>query len=503
VSYIQKIKEDFQDKSMFQSWGIIVRKLAGGEYRTLVHPTNMKKEMLRALIPRSFKVDEVLEQLPVKQKEIARRLNISTLPSDRPSGMLGQTALFEILRNKGFDFKSYLDGFYKNWAQSHYEGYVLVFTLGFNYYLRRFFGYPPIDLAKSFVEPITSYQLAISWDENWVNRVLSNIFSVMPCNQSNKQIHQIVRKMVRLQDGWGATASRVMEWTGESRTSASHILEVMRSSWMEHRYRIVSKNTGMVKVLTKSSSSSKTPPSHQSFCRSLMDDKDYFISVTDVLKKDADGMYFEMEAFNTNVELFDLKEGVWKLNPSSHVARSVEDIYALLHNSDHTVPDNDTPPTRRDLLFIALLTGMDTVHYPNKKHRIMKWFTEGFDIPKDEAEQGIRNVLRKNMLRNQYTHQGYADSDREFFAITFDGTSKNVIPFLGEVLPNLLFFMLQTDADMSYGHIFGYYPSYLSRDIRGLIETSMTEHGIAGEHFVVNSWGFGHPGSILQLIPDE
>ena len=102
---------------MFQAWQIVDWRTHDTK-STLVHPCNLKKKLLRELIPKRFKVDEVLERLPVKQKEIAKRLNIAKLPSDRPSGWLGQTALFEVLRNKGFDFKNYLDGFPYPWYRS-------------------------------------------------------------------------------------------------------------------------------------------------------------------------------------------------------------------------------------------------------------------------------------------------------------------------------------------------------------------------------------------------
>jgi hypothetical protein len=127
-----------------------------------------------------------------------------------------------------------------------------------------------------------------------------------------------------------------------------------------------------------------------------------------------------MEAWNTNVELYDPKDQVWRLKPPSPEARTTEDIYALLQNGDHTIPDTDIPPTRNDFLFIALLAGMDTLHHPKKRPKILKWFTKGYGIPKKDVENGIRNVLRKNMVRNQYTHHGFTELDREFYCITFN-----------------------------------------------------------------------------------
>jgi hypothetical protein len=501
VSYIPRIKEEFLDKSMFQAWQI-VSKRAFNITHTLVHPCNMKKELLRELIPQRFDMDEVLGLLPLKQKEIAKRLNIAMLSSDRPSGMLGQTALFEVLRNRGFDFKYYLDGFWDQWYRSQSEGYTLLYALGYLYYIRRFFGHPPIDLVKYVIEPITRVQPAMTWDENWYTRLTTNMLNVTPTFLSNNLVHEILRNLMNLQDGWGMTVPRVKEWIDVSTSDAKHLVDVIRSGWTEHRYRLVSKNTGTVKVFTKSKSQWKSIPSYFTTCTSLQDDEDYFIYCTDVFRNDAEGKYFETEAINTNIELYDLENQVWRLNPSTHEARSVEDIYALLPTGDHLLPDNDIPPTRRDILSIALLTAMNTDSHSKKNQEIMNWFTNGYGIPKKEAENGVRNVLRKNMLRNQYTQYAIMEPDRESFAILFDDKSKKTIPFLGEVLPNLPMSWFQTDREMECGYLADYHPPYLSCDLRNLIESSLKEHDVNGELFLVHSWGLGQPGSILRLLPE-
>ncbi|MFW9955246.1 MAG: hypothetical protein ACFFD3_11885 [Candidatus Thorarchaeota archaeon] len=508
MEYIRKIREEFWDKNMFQSWDIVDKRLTkaftgDANYPTLYHPCTMKQNLLRELIPSSLSIEEVLEMVNLRQKEIARRLNISKLPSDRPSGWLGQTALFEVLRDKGFDFKSYVQDWPTQWFKSQSYGYMLLMILGYLTYIRSFFGVQPLDLVKEIIEPITDYQFAMSWDESWVQRVLHNVISVTPNYLPNKHIHKVIDELMTVQDGWGATVSRVMEWTGLSREEATHIRNVIRTGWCEHRWRIVSKNTGTVKVLTKSKSKWKEIPSFFTVCTSLKDDEDYFISTTDVSRNDAEGRYYEWEGFNTNVKLFDLKDQVWKLNPSSYAAQTVNDIYALIQNGEHTIPNNDIPPTNRDFFFIALLLAMNTSNHIKKREETMDWLTTGYGVPKKEAEHGYRNVMRKNLLRNQHTHYAIMGPEREMLTILFDGKNKNVIPFLGEVLPNLPLFWLKTDLDMSCGHLFEHHPTYLSGEIRHLIDSSMKEHDVDGETFITKSWAFGFPGSILRLVADE
>lgn len=508
VGYIQSIREEFWDKSMFQAWDVVDKRVtkhyvSDDNYPTLYHPCNLKREILQGLVPASLDIDELLQEVNVKQKEIARRLNISKLPSDRPSGWLGQTALYEVLLNKGFDFRSYVQDWPTQWYDSQGYGYMLLMILGYLTYIRRFFGVPPLDLVKEIVEPITDYQFAMTWDKNWVHRVLHNVISVTPNYLPNKHIHKILSELMRVQDGWGANVSRVMDWTGLPRDEATFIRNVIRTGWCEHRWRLVSKNTGTVKVLSKSQSKWKEVPSFFTVCTSLQDGQDYFISTTDVFKKDAEGSYFEWEGFNTNIELFDLRDQVWNLSPSPYNARKVDDIYALIQNGEHTIPDNDIPPTNRDFFFIALLLAMNTSNHTKKREETMDWLTLGYGVPRKEAEHGYRNVMRKNLLRNQHTHYAIMGPEREMLTILFDGKSKDVIPFLGDILPNLPLFWLKTDLGMNCGHLFEHHPPYLSGEIRHLIDSSMAEHDVNGEVFLTKSWAFGFPGSILRLVADE
>ncbi|MFW9848323.1 MAG: hypothetical protein ACFFF4_04240 [Candidatus Thorarchaeota archaeon] len=508
MDYIKRVKEEFWDLNMFQAWDIVDRRvtkahIGDNEYITLHHPCNMKRELLKELIPPSYDIDEIIELVNIKQKQIARRLNISKLPSDRPSGMLGQSALFEVLRDKGFDFKSYVDGWPHKWFHSQAYGYMLLMLYGYLTYIRRFFAQPPIDLVKYMIEPITDYQFAMTWDDSWVQRVLHNVIPVTPNYLPNKYIHTILSKLMCVQDGWGATVSRVMEWTGLSRSEATHIRNVIRTGWCEHRWRLVSKNAGTVKVLRKSQSKWKEVPSFFTVCTSLEDDEDYFISVTDVFKANADTKYYDWEGFNTNIELFDLKDNVWKLNPNQYSAKSVDDIFALIQNGAHTLPDNNMPPTNRDLFFIALMLAMNTSNHIKKREETIDWLTNGYGIPKKDAEQGFRNVMRKNLLRNQHTHYAIMGPEREMLTILFDDKSEKVIPFLGDILPSLPLFWLQMDTKMSYGHLFEHHPDYLSSEVRNLIDTTMKEYDVNCEIFLNKSWAFGFPGSILRLVKDE
>ena len=502
MSYIQRIRNEFVDKNMLETSEIIYKK-THGEYRTLLHPCMMRKDIIRDLIPTSLKLEDILHKIISKQKEITRRLNLSEIPSEKLSGWLGQAALFEVIRNHGFDFKRYIEGFYNKWEKAQSEGYTLLFILGYLYHLRRSFGCVPIDLVKYLVEPITKQPFAISWDDNWITRISTNILNVTPNGLIYKQINNILKNLVRMQDGWGLTTKRIMDWTGKPRIEANHLIDIIRAELMEHRYRIVAKNTGIVGVLTKSQSSTRETPSYHSSCTSLKDGQNYFISITDMLKEDVKKRFFEYEGISINIELYDLEDKIWRMKQSYGITRTIDDIYSIIHNGDQTIPNSNIRPTRRDLLFIALLTGIKGLFNHSNRLFLIRQLTKGFDIPYEEVEKGVRNVLRKNMLRNQYTNYSILGIDREIMSITFNDKSKKVIPFLGDVLPSVPVSWLRVDSKMSYGHILVIHPSYLSCDVRHLIETAVKENDVNSDMFLVHQYMLGYPGSILRLISDE
>ncbi|MFW9849981.1 MAG: hypothetical protein ACFFF4_12660 [Candidatus Thorarchaeota archaeon] len=478
------------------------RKRVVAEGHTLLHPFKMRKELLQDLIPSNFVVDEVLESLNAKQKEIARRLRVSMLLGEKSLGMLGQAALFEILRNRGFTFRSYLNRFRTMWERSKTEGYELLFTLGYIYYLRRFFGYVPIDLVLYLLEPVTRYQLSISSEEFWSNRIITNNLGVRPCVLSNRKINQILTKLVQDQDIHDLTTSRVIDWIGGTKVSTAHLIDILRASRLEHQYRVVSKNTGIVYEFEKSKTKWKTKPSFFSSCTSLDDNETYYVTLRSVFKDDAVRQSFELEAINTNISLYDPKDLCWRLNSSPRQIRTLKDIISLFHNSDLTVPDTNMKLTKRDLFYIALLTTLNPYQQSLKFKEIVDRLVGSFDLPHDEVVRGIQSVFRKNMVRNQYTHPAIME-DCESYALYFDDKKRKIIRFLGEVLQNLPFFTLQISSDMRCGFLVDNHPSYLTCEIRNLIDSSMKEHDVNGEIFAMHSWGFGHPGSILQLVSSQ
>ena len=224
--------------------------------------------------------------------------------------------------------------------------------------------------------------------------------------------------------------------------------------------------------------------------------------MTDIYREDAEGKFFEWEGCNTNIHLFDMKDQVWKLG-SPPPAKGVDDIYALMQNCEQTVPDNSIQPTTRDMFLIALLLAMNTSHHARKNQEIMEWLVDGYGVPKDEAEKGIRNIMRKNMLRNQYTHYAIMGPEREMLTILFDDHSKKMIPFLGDILSSIPLFWIRADNKMEYGHIYVQYPQYLSKDLQNMIASSLIDHDVNAEVLITKSWTFGYPGSILRLIPDQ
>ncbi len=76
----------------------------------LLHPLNTPLGIFEKVIPPDIPHSLLLSLVSKTQKEITKNLDISQLPSDRTPGLIGQAALFKILRDINCDFSFYMKG---------------------------------------------------------------------------------------------------------------------------------------------------------------------------------------------------------------------------------------------------------------------------------------------------------------------------------------------------------------------------------------------------------
>ncbi|MHA1908315.1 MAG: hypothetical protein ACW98Y_13535 [Candidatus Thorarchaeota archaeon] len=500
MSYIGRIKEELSGMSYHAIWQFLMKKTYG-DYDFLVHPCTVPRETLRRHLPKAISVEEAIAKITLKQKELARRLNIPILPSDRQAGFIGQSALYEILQNGRYDLSMYFDNIFETQKKMWVEGFGLLQSLASVCYIRRYFNCPPLDLVKYVIEPLNPNTITILWDKNWMHRIITNIQSLSPFLPYNNDTYDVLMKLVRIQDARGANPSRVAEWTGKTRRQATRLLDVMSMCGLIHQYILEPKNTGLVRKFSKNTSTSKMIPFIEILCTSVDDGADYFITSTCDFKDPHDNKCLTTESFACNIENFNLEERFWSLGKPDHVANSIDDIYSLFHNSDCTVPENTKPITNRDIFYIAMLLSMPVENLPKKKSEAVRRISAGCGIPLDEVELGVRNILRKNLIRNLNTF--IPSHDRQILFVLFDDTKKKTIPFLGKIIPSAPMTELKANDDMSCGAVFTYYPSYLSCDMRLHVESTLSECDVNGEIFIMKNFKRTGTAHLLSLIQDS
>ena len=148
--------------------------------------------------------------------------------------------------------------------------------------------------------------MIIKLEKIWLYRLFTNISANIPRITDDETACEIMKKLVRVQDGWGLTVARIQDWTGLNLKQAKYYRTLVAAIGFVHRCRLVSKNTGIVRVLTMNSSLSKKISAEDLLCSSLSDSENCFVSVNYKLKNHVED-FFEFEAYTQNIENFDHK----------------------------------------------------------------------------------------------------------------------------------------------------------------------------------------------------
>jgi hypothetical protein len=500
MSYINRVKEELSGMTYPAMWQYLFEKTYG-DFNFLLHPCTVTEEILSRQLPESVDIQEVLKRIPTKQKELAKRLNIPILPSDRQPGFMGQAALFEVLREMDVDFSFYIDDQYETLLKLWLDGFGLFCILSATSYAREYYAYEHIDLVKHFFEPLNPNTIVLTFERNWMHRVLANWVSLHPIVTDNTAALGVLKHVVCSQDGWGPTVSRVVNWTGKTRKEAKRLIDVMSVCGLLNFYRLVLKNVGIVKTVTTSTSPSKTLASLELHCTSLNDGQDYFISFSDYREKLSDRDCLDRYAISCNVENIDPHDHLWQVKDSVPVMTKIEDLQKLFHNSDHTIADNTIPPTARDLLVAAVFLSMQMEYIPGKREHVIRRLVDGCGIPREEANLAVRNVLRKHMICDSYSI--IVAPDREAIAIHFDDSPTKTVPALSMIVPSLPMMEILSNQSFSHGYVFAYMPTYLSCDVRDIIESSLSDFDVNAELFVFKSYKRAPSASVLSLIQEE
>jgi hypothetical protein len=478
-------------------WEIITRRTYGS-HGHLVHPCTVDRRILEKYLPDSISADEIIPKVQQKKKELAKRFNITRLPSDREPGFLGQAALFEVIRETRADFSYYYSSAHERGIKSWLDGFGLFDALLSFTYLRQYFGFNEVDIIKRIFELISPSKVIIKLDKIWMYRLFSNISILNPRITDSHLTREVMKKLIRVQDSWGLTRNRISQWTGCNRKEAEKIQQIIAAAGFIHQCRLVSKNTGIVRTISMSSSLSGKMNAEDSLCSSWQDDSNWFASITCSLKDDVEVDYFEFEAYIQNIDNYDPVVSTWKIPDYKNNSKGIKDIQQLFCNSDLTLPNNKGPLTNHDVLFIALLSSMPVEFFSHWKEDVLERLVKGCGIPHEDAKRGFRNVFRKHMVRQQYNF--VLSGNRKHVLILFKDSQKRIIPFLGTILINLPQIVLRTNRSMTYGMMYIYYPQYLTDKVQDFVSTTIKETEVDAQVFDIKEYKHAETSNILSLI---
>ncbi|MFW9926847.1 MAG: hypothetical protein ACFFDM_08780 [Candidatus Thorarchaeota archaeon] len=494
--YTSRIKKEFVGLPHSTIWQIITDRTLG-DYQHLIHPCRADAKLLEKYLPSNYSTTDILPLIQEKKKILAKQYKIKDFPPDREPGFLGQAALFAVIKENVKDLSYY---FYKRqeYAEDQWlEGFGLFDTLmGFTH-LRRILGFGDVNILRAIFEARTPSKVIIKMEKIWLYRLFTNIAHFTPRITDNEIACQIMKKLVRVQDGWGLTVARVKEWTGLDQKNAKLYRSIVGAIGFIRRCRLVSKNTGIVRTLDLNSSLSKRVNAEDLLCSSLSDTQDCFASMNYKPRGEAEE-FFEFEAYIHNIENFDHQSKEWTIPNLPQAVLSKQEIFELFCNSDLTLPDNDSIPTSRDLLFIALLQSMPVEYHPYWKDDVIKRLVRGCGIPHRDAEQGYRNVFRKNMVRHAYTF--VVSGDRKQLLIVFKDSMKKTLPFLTRVIPSIPQSVFRANWDLTHGMMYIYCPQNLSDRFENFIRYTIIETDVNASAYDVLESKHAETSNLLTLI---
>lgn len=494
--HISRIKKEFEGLTHSTIWELITNRTFG-EYYHLVHPCRTDVTLLEKYLPDSYKAEEILPLVQQKKKILAKQYRIKDFPPDREPGFLGQAALFAVIKENVEDLSYYFHKTQIFGEDQWLEGFGLFHTLiGFTQ-IRRMMGFDDVDILGAIFETRSSSKVIIKLEKIWLYRLFANISNLTPRVTDDETACEIMKKLVKIQDGWGLTVARVKDWTGLGQRDAEFYHSLVVGLGLVHRCRLVSKNTGIVRNLDLNSSLSKRVNAEDLLCSSLSDSQNCFASIN-YRKRDEVEDFYEFEAYIHNIGNFDHQAKEWTISNQHLSVLSTQEIFKLFSNSDLTIPEDDTVSTNRDLLFIALLASMPVEYHPNWKGDIIKRLVKGCGIPQREAELGYRNVFRKNMVRHAYTF--VVAGNRRQLLIVFKDSMKKTLPFLTSVIPSAPQAVFRGNWDLTNGMMYIYYPQNFSERIEHFITETIRDTDVNASAYDVLEYKHAETSNILSLI---
>ncbi|TFG27366.1 hypothetical protein EU528_12985 [Candidatus Thorarchaeota archaeon] len=463
----------------------------GKEY-TLIHPLSAPAETLERLLPTNINIDEILRKIPEKQKEIAHRIDISKLPSDRPPGFIGQAALFEVMREMNCDFSFSLSN------DDLTEEFLFFQVLAKSQFSVDFLGYEKDHFSVDlYFEPWDRGRRSDRRTKIWTDRILSVYFFRIQQNLDfyrKPELRTIIKQTLKIQDKRGSTTSRVQNWLNCSISKAKKINKIFNSFSLVHRINTLNlPRAGLVRTVQESKIVPK--PTNLEFWfhgTKMKDNSPTFLVGKIDRKSQGEDRTLELEAVRLNSEMYDDRLSRWSFPQDFSDIQSVNTLHQLFDYSNLNAIDTEIAISERDLFYL----GISRMSYYNRL--TYDEISRYLDVQVSDVQDAFRNLFRKKLIRNIF--KPCASGLSEFIVIGVDDNPNCIIPFLGSVVQVAPTSTLRVSRDFNHACMWHNLPKYLVNEFTTKVNQIGRECNVDPDIFKITTFKPFHLSSIMSLL---
>ncbi|MHA2022985.1 MAG: hypothetical protein ACTSWQ_04925 [Candidatus Thorarchaeota archaeon] len=466
-----------------------------GTESDLIHPLTLSETQLQEIIPNILDASEIKKQLTVKQKDIAHRVNISKLPSDRPPGFIGQAALFEVLSEMSCDFSFVLDN------ELLTEKFLFFKLLALSQFSAELLGYGENQVSvDAYFEP---------WDEGrrsdrqikiWRDRILTIYFYRVQQQfdfYRNADVREIIEQSLKLKDKRGLTVSRIVEWLNCPKSKAKEMHKIFRSFSLVHRiFQMNLPKTGLVRTIQEYE---KIPANVniEFWFRGKnvqTDTTSFLVGILD-WKTESNSNAMELEAGRLSFDNYD-KDRLRLNHPqTTSPNKTTRDLNELFTFSNLTYIDRSVKLSDRDLFYLGVsrFASFNALTYDE--------LSKILEINISDIEDGFRNIFRKQLIRSIFKSNSSALGD--LIVIKVQGSDLAIVSFVGQIVQMAPTSSFRVSRDFSYGYLWHNLPKYLTEDFIEQVQKKAIENDVLVSIYKITKFRPYHLSSIMSLMDDH
>jgi len=466
----------------------------------LHHPLVVDRGVLSSVLPEGIDLYAISELTKRKQKEIAQNIDIDKLPVDRPSGYVGQIALYEALREFNVDFSYVLD-------KTEYEWDVLGFTI--LYFLLKYnlvgheLGYEDVDLTLGFLESKEEGSHQDRHEQLWMDRLMRAMNFV---NENfnylrHEQLRIIFKKLHDLHDWKKITYQRIQSWCGCSKSQANRLNKILPGIHVSRFNYLIPQKFGLVHSFSKDYTAPL--PNTTSFfrCLNVGNDLREYVSYTIDFPSQIDTPQLTTSFRCLNISLYDVKSERWTLDCKTKDVASLRDCNSLVFIPNHFEENKKQRVSQRDVFLTALLLNIPLNNPAMLNITESEYLHQILSVDPIEAKNGLRCIRQKNLIYPSYP-LGWHLGPKRYFLILSQNSSQDLTSYIASLTQSIPRFVCRVSADERSMAALIPMPSYLENEFVKVESSLRSTYDVDCELFRVGQYLSFSTSSLMSFLPN-